>query len=86
MFMKYTDVGDYIQDLTDISEIDIELELVKMGKCVLKVHKLKRLTQNNLSSICNCSSNHEKIRQVDALKYVKDGNLEKVINKTYKEK
>lgn len=58
MFTIHTDGGDYMQDLTDISEIDIELDLVKMGKRIQKVRKLRRLTQNDLVSICNCSSNH----------------------------
>lgn len=58
MFTIHTDGGDYMQDLMDISEIDIELELVKMGKSIQKVRKLRRLTQNDLASICNCSSNH----------------------------
>lgn len=56
MFIKHTDGGDYMQYLTDLSEI--ELDLVKMGKRIQKVRKLRRLTQNNLASICNCSSNH----------------------------
>ena len=58
MFTIHTDGGDYMQDLMDISEIDIELDLVKMGKRIQKVRKLRRLTQNDLASICNCSSNH----------------------------
>lgn len=56
MFIRHTDGGDYMQYLTDLSEI--ELDLVKMGKRIQKVRKLRRLTQNNLASICNCSSNH----------------------------
>lgn len=56
MFIKHTDGDDYMQYLTDLSEI--ELDLVKMGKRIQKVRKLRRLTQNNLASICNCSSNH----------------------------
>lgn len=58
MFTIHTDGGDYMQDLTDLSEIEIELDLVKMGKRIQKVRKLRRLTQNDLASICNCSSNH----------------------------
>lgn len=39
----HTDGGDYMQDLTDLSEIEIELDLVKMGKRIQKVRKLRRL-------------------------------------------
>lgn len=47
-----------MQDLADFTEISVSIDFVKVGRRIQKARKLRRMTQNDLASICNCSSNH----------------------------
>ena len=47
-----------MQDLADFTEISVSIDFVKVGHRIQKARKLRRMTQNDLASICNCSSNH----------------------------
>lgn len=47
-----------MQDLADFTEISVRIDFVKVGRRIQKARKLRRMTQNDLASICNCSSNH----------------------------
>ena len=58
MFIKGANGGDYMQDLADFTEISVRIDFVKVGRRIQKARKLRRMTQNDLASICNCSSNH----------------------------
>ena len=45
-----------MQDMAGITEKEVEIDFV--GKRIKKARKLRRMTQDDLASICNCSSNH----------------------------
>lgn len=47
-----------MQDIADYTEINVEIDFVKVGRRIQKARKLRRLAQNNLVSICKYSSNH----------------------------
>lgn len=47
-----------MQDIADYGEINVEIDFVKVGHRIQKARKLRWLTQNDLASICDCSSNH----------------------------
>lgn len=42
----------------DLTEKEVKIDFVKVGKQIQKARKLRRLTQDDLASICSCSSNH----------------------------
>lgn len=47
-----------MQDMAGITEKEVEIDFVSVGKRIKKARKLRRMTQDDLASICNCSSNH----------------------------
>lgn len=47
-----------MQDLAELTEINVKIDFVKVGRRIQRVRKLRLMTQNDLASICNCSSNH----------------------------
>lgn len=47
-----------MQDMAGITEKEVEIDFVSVGKRIKKARKLRRMTQDDLASICNCSSDH----------------------------
>lgn len=47
-----------MQDIAELTEINVKIDFVKVGRRIQKARKLRRMTQNDLASKCDCSSNH----------------------------
>ena len=47
-----------MQDMASIIEKEVEIDFVSVGKQIKKARKIRRMTQDDFASICNCSSNH----------------------------
>lgn len=47
-----------MQDIAELTEKEVKIDFVSVGKRIKKARKLRRMTQDDLASICNCSSNH----------------------------
>lgn len=47
-----------MQGLAKLTEINVKINFIKVGYRIQSGRKLRRMTQNDFVSICNCSSNH----------------------------